>query len=778
VSRKIASLPSLLAFAFLILGLGYDTLTPIFENSDETLHYPYVKHLADGQGLPIAQPNQLTNQEATQPPFYYAIVAASTVWLDTNDLLDHLQYNPHWLFTEVRAITNDNQNRVLHGPMDAFPYHRAALAIHIGRWWSLLFGCLTVICTFYLSRHLFPDNLPITVTATSLVAFNPQFLRVSATVSNDSLSAFLTTLTVLLTLRFLQAQPRLTYPQLSLLGLLGGLTILTKLSSISIIILVMGIIMSNEKLEVKSEQLEVRNKNFLISHLSSLTSHLLPLTSYLLFLIVVVTFWWFYRNHALYGEWFATETHLNLAGRGTLSLPEIWQQRDEIQRAYWATFGWGQIRLPEWVYQGLSWFSLIGLLGMVVNLAREFKQNPHPNPLPQEEGAKLPALWGGLRGGFSPFGLSPKSLDLDSILTLFGLTGWVGLNFILYLRWVMEVGSVSHTRLMFPAIAAIGMLLALGWHSLMPQRAQWGLAISITASFLAINLYALSSLLYPAFTPNETWLNDSRPAPINLTFANHLMLLNSAITPTTIQSGNTLMVQAEWQATAPITQNYSLAIILLAPTGEVLAHRETYPGLGLRPTRYLSPQTSFIDSYPLHFTQTVTQPFIAQIVINPFDFNSTDRAGLSARDATGHEITPIVGQVKITPNPWPIYQPRQVVQATFDEAIKLIGYDITEQSVTFYWQSLNPVSIDYTVFVHLLDEAGNVISQHDAPPTNNIYPTHWWSTGEIIADRRELPLNSQVKAMRFGLYDLLSGQRLPVTATDLPQQDNAVTIKR
>ncbi|MCA9920574.1 MAG: hypothetical protein KC445_21615, partial [Anaerolineales bacterium] len=39
---------------FIILGLGYSSLTPIFENSDETLHYPYVKHIADGSGLPLA----------------------------------------------------------------------------------------------------------------------------------------------------------------------------------------------------------------------------------------------------------------------------------------------------------------------------------------------------------------------------------------------------------------------------------------------------------------------------------------------------------------------------------------------------------------------------------------------------------------------------------------------------------------------------------------------------------------------------------------------------
>ncbi|NJN98692.1 MAG: hypothetical protein HC875_33680, partial [Anaerolineales bacterium] len=186
-----------LALLFVGLGLAYSVFTPVFENSDETLHYPYVKHLADGRGLPLAIPNQLWNQEGTQPPLYYAIVAASTFWLDTDNMLELLQRNPHWLFSDVRLLINDNQNLVLHGPMDAFPYRRAALAVHIGRWWSLLFGLLTVGGTFLLARRLFPHHLPLVLTATTLTASTPQFLRVSATVSNDSLSAALTTWAVL-----------------------------------------------------------------------------------------------------------------------------------------------------------------------------------------------------------------------------------------------------------------------------------------------------------------------------------------------------------------------------------------------------------------------------------------------------------------------------------------------------------------------------------------------------------------------------------------------------
>ncbi len=56
---------------FLILELGYSPLIPLFENSDETLHYPYIKHLANRRGLPLAIPGQLWGQESTQPPLCY-----------------------------------------------------------------------------------------------------------------------------------------------------------------------------------------------------------------------------------------------------------------------------------------------------------------------------------------------------------------------------------------------------------------------------------------------------------------------------------------------------------------------------------------------------------------------------------------------------------------------------------------------------------------------------------------------------------------------------------
>ena len=772
---------------FIILGLGYSTLTPIFENSDETLHYPYVKHIADGHGLPLAVPDQLWNQEGTQPPLYYAIVAATTFWIDTDNLLDHLQRNPHWLFTEVRTLINDNQNLVLHGPMDAFPYTRTALAVHIGRWWSLLFGAITVICTFYIGRHFFPHNLPLVITATALTALTPQFLRVSATVSNDSLSAALTSLTVLVALKATQPSNRLaTFPANQspnpppnqpanqptnhlthhlpplLLGLLSGLALLTKLSSLMAAVLAAYIIIWQFLIKGRLDRQTVQKTVLWLFIIGAVT--------------IALSSWWFLRNYRLYGEWLATETHLNLAGRGELSLSEIWGLRAEIARAYWATFGWGQIRPPEWVFtalNGLAWLGVLGvLIAVVVKLTPMRGQHTSKST---EKGLFNPS---GNTTGTEPQTLTGRLKQVDVQVILF-LAFWLSLSLILYARWVMEVGSVSHTRLIFPSITAISLLLALGWHTFLPNRIAMGFSGLVTAGLIALNVYSLGGLIYPAFTPNSQPITGG--LPVNLTFLDSLQITAAQVEPlqpndsSAATAGDAVAITVQWQPLQPIPENYSVATTLLAPDGQVLSQRETYPGLGLRPTRYLTPGDTFTDIYPLQLDRDVAAPMAAQAIVTLFDFNSDTRTGFPAIDANGNTVTPIVGYIKVVPTHWPEYQPTYPAAANFNNAIALTGYDL--DPLTLYWESLAPVNEDYNLFVHLFDDEGNLISQADAPPTQDAYPTHWWEPGEIIADRHSLPTAPGATRVRIGFYSLITEQRLPLLESTLPAQDNSVEIE-
>ncbi len=80
----------LILLLFLALGFTYALVTPVFEASDELWHYPMIRHLADGNPLPVQvfDPAQagLWKQEASQPPLYYYLGAALTFWIDTADM--------------------------------------------------------------------------------------------------------------------------------------------------------------------------------------------------------------------------------------------------------------------------------------------------------------------------------------------------------------------------------------------------------------------------------------------------------------------------------------------------------------------------------------------------------------------------------------------------------------------------------------------------------------------------------------------------------------------
>lgn len=100
----------------------------------------------------------------------------------------------------------------------------------------------------------------------------------------------------------------------------------------------------------------------------------------------------------------------------------------------------------------------------------------------------------------------------------------------------------------------------------------------------------------------------------------------------------------------------------------------------------------------------------------------------------------------------------------FGEGIKLLGWNYTNNQFTLYWQSLTfSGTTRYTVFVHALDSSGNILAQRDSPPVNGTRPTTSWLPPEIITDTYDLTLPAGTTAIRIGLYDPRTHQRLITT---------------
>lgn len=75
--------------------------------------------------------------------------------------------------------------------------------------------------------------------------------------------------------------------------------------------------------------------------------------------------------------------------------------------------------------------------------------------------------------------------------------------------------------------------------------------------------------------------------------------------------------------------------------------------------------------------------------------------------------------------------------------------------VTLYWQALvDRPGLDATIFLHLVDQDGNIISQDDARPWRGHYPTFIWDVGEIVATEHLLKVDNDTSNLRVrvGMY--------------------------
>jgi hypothetical protein len=100
--------------------------------------------------------------------------------------------------------------------------------------------------------------------------------------------------------------------------------------------------------------------------------------------------------------------------------------------------------------------------------------------------------------------------------------------------------------------------------------------------------------------------------------------------------------------------------------------------------------------------------------------------------------------------------------ARFGESVELAGYELGQVgedslALTLYWRALAEVHTYATVFVHLLDPEGGLVSQHDGPPVGGAYTFPDWPAGALIADERSLALDSGQDPggyrLAVGVYD-------------------------
>lgn len=129
----------------------------------------------------------------------------------------------------------------------------------------------------------------------------------------------------------------------------------------------------------------------------------------------------------------------------------------------------------------------------------------------------------------------------------------------------------------------------------------------------------------------------------------------------------------------------------------------------------------------------------------------------------------------------------QPLAVNFNGQILLTGYHLSQPlrpasvlNLTLFWEAIAPISIDYTVFVQLVDANHDILVQRDTQPQGGFYATSSWQPGEQIHDVHAFPLPAAMPSGTYdilvGLYEVSTGQRLPILDADSQMVGDYVSL--
>jgi 4-amino-4-deoxy-L-arabinose transferase-like glycosyltransferase len=700
---------------YLLLAIGYSVITPPFEASDELWHYPMVKVLADnGLAIPVQVPGVETawRQEGSQPPLYYMAAALLTGWIDTGDMDAVRRQNPH---ADIGVVHPDgNINMMIHPPDGyPFPWQGTILALQIARLFSIVLGAGTVWVTFALARALFPDRPAIILAAGALTAFLPMFLFIAGSVNNDNLSTFIGNLLTLLVVRLLRAETRPSISAYVLLGVTAGAGMLAKFN--------IGFMLPLIALALLLISIRLRTLQPLL--VGGLISGGLT---------IAIAAWWYVRNLTLYGDPTGLNVFLDIVGRRAIpaNLAQIWAERGSFMAAFWGFFGGVNVPMPDAVYAIFDAIALVGVGGGVLYcIVRVSRARVTTDALRRA---------------------------LPYVFTLL----WIGINLLSYARWTSETPA-SQGRLMFGALSAIMIWLAVGLAAWLPRRVTAIVLVVAGVWFAGVAVAAPFAIIRPAYTlPEQAFITPDAPVLAEFTAPDGgsiALLRAEGVTPAAAPD-EYVFLDLTWRVDAPFSRNWSVFVHLVTEDNVIIAQRDIYPGAGRLALSDLSAGRAWDERLAVRVPGNAYAPQNARIDLGWYHLPTGERM------AGGVESIYTVGETQIIPRPGmsDVPNPSSIV---FGGLIEMVGYSLSDLSpragesttLTLYWRALAPIERDYIVFAHIIDPTSLAIyAGSDAQPAGWTRPTSSWSPGEIVEDTHVLTLHPDTPPVP-GIYELEIG---------------------
>lgn len=747
VSRRNYYVLGVILLAYLIIALGYGAVTPLFEAPDEHYHAFTALTIAESGELPSVQSefDPWLGAEPAQPPMYYVLAATTLELFDMSQARDLTWFNPRVQLGD--ASSPQNINAFVHSPAEDWPWQGHVLAFHLLRALSAIAGLGTLLCIFGSARLLWPTGPERALLATALVAFLPQYGFLHGSVSNDPLIILLSSLTLfhLLRLWYLGVSTK----RLLVTGTLIGLAIMTKMAGLLLLAFALVFVVSVAWRDCRDAGIEaVFKRGIRFVGLTALPAFILG-------------GWVLWRNWTLYEDVTATAPIIQIYGgdRG-FSIIDVLGESSGLWTSMFAVFGWFNVIPPQWVYAIWNLIVLLSAIGV---------------------GFSAILFWDLKRDSGDATFAGQVVQFLARIIRKPEAADWPGMPALLLGLWVLIVyaGLViyslqihgSQGRLLFPAIMPVALALAYGI-----SQFRWkGILIVVSLLALLTTMYCLLVVIPNAYARPPAIQRSEIPADtitLEKDLGDDLELIGYLPESSVVRPDDLVWLTLYWQSRVTGDGDFEAPEYVMELFGredQLIGKVQSYHGGGLYPATLWKTGEIIADRLAIRLDENLVAPVEGRLIVK----------------LSGREETAEVGTVKIAPPDWP--ESSEIVLATLN------GLEITDASlevefavpgaiipVRVRWQVRAPVNQELTTFVHFGDPSQEPLVQGDRPPLDGHYPTHLWEEGEVVDDLYILALPPDLAPGRYpvylGLYDPISGARLPLHIQELRQPNDAYLV--
>ncbi|MEM7030020.1 MAG: phospholipid carrier-dependent glycosyltransferase [Chloroflexota bacterium] len=580
---------------FLGLSTYYNIVTPLWEAPDEPSHFNTIKYIVDNQT--VAGPITQYKTSWHHPPLYYIISAIVISPIEMSDYIEWRRPNPKSFIIDQTNPVDGPPNFQIHHVREQWPYQDLPLAVHVARGLNAIFGAITVIATYTLSRKIFPEQRWFALGTASIVAFNPEFLFFSGSVNNEIALAAGFGLSLLPLVSILQGDHR--QRTFMIAGVLIALAVLVKQSGLALV--------------------GVAGITILITAWQTHQWKRFPVwAAWMTLPFVVITGPYYLRNQLLYGDPFGyavyESRHPPVAPK---PFAEVINARffERMHESFWGYFGWLNVPYPEIIYTALWVIYPITLLGLCIWFWQAWQKNR----------AVIPII----------------------IILLFGILGaWA-----FPIRHSLRFGAFGvQGRYLFQMLPALATVIAVGFSSLLPEKWRSVPLIVLAVSLFGLAVWTPGGLLKPTYSyvGNTTDVLESLPFQRSDVFAGAIGL--AGYTPWLEAEEGPLTIQLYWHTKATPLTDYTVFAHLVGGEGNMIGQHDRRPLDGGFPTHLWRAGDVMHTTHTIPF-DPVCRNQGCYLVVGFYDWKNGERLPVTAGQPFGDavkldEFFPYLGVVK------------------------------------------------------------------------------------------------------------------------------------